>query len=209
MATVSPLWPTDINKHFSWPAPWSHEASAPQWRARDSPSPWRMSPHLTPQRHPHLFSFYAQSASRFAPVLSCALKRWTKTVREWNSWKQRRKEGDTSQKAAWLLWVGNDIMRGLQFLVGGSFYSNCQDKCAIIHFDWMTVCALGCMYVNVHDSVCSSVHMCDRKLTKGLRGGWNRDVEREGKPREKKGKWKEGTWPEEKVKGKQKGVTEK
>lgn len=64
------------------------------------------------------------------------------------------KEGDWTPRAACLLSVDNDIMRGLQCLVGGSFYSNCQDKCAIIHFDSM--CALSCL------------DMYGGKLTRGL-----------------------------------------
>lgn len=180
MATESPLWPTDINKHFSWPAPWSHEASDPQRRARDSPSPRRMSPPLTPERHPHLFSFLPFGF--FSLVLPCCLN---SRINE-NSKREREKDGDRSQRAACLLWVGNDIMRGLQCLVGGSFYSNCQDKCAIIHFDWVSVCA--CMYM------CTTARCaCDGKRTRGIlrwakerRREWGR-ARREGRESRRKG----------------------
>lgn len=205
MATESPLWPTDINKHFSWPAPWSHGASAPQWRARDSPSPWRMSPPLTPQRHPHLFSFtLTHSFLLFFPVLQT--DRYMKTASERKSWKQRKKEGHRSQRAACLLWVGNDIMRGLQCLVGGSFYSNCQDKCAIIHFDWVSVCA----------RLCACMYVCTTARRTCVTGSWlgdcevgQRETRRVRQSQERgKGKWKERTWLEEKEKGKQRGVTD-
>lgn len=68
-------------------------------------------------------------------------------------------------RAACPLRVGNDIMTGLQCLVGGSFYSSCQDQCAIVHTDGMSV--------HVHVPSVS----CDGKLTRGFWGGPGRDAE--------------------------------
>lgn len=143
MATVSPLWPTDINKHLSWPFPWSHGASAPRWSARDSPLQWRMSLPLAPYAT-HTILFFLNCCS-FLSSLLC-FKKWeiSKKRRERAEITEIKRKAEDRAQHVCLLWVCDGIMRGLQCLVGGSFYSDCQDKCAIIQSDWVHAHARTC-----------------------------------------------------------------
>lgn len=123
---------------------------------------------------PHL----SAPPTSFTSVLSCSLNR---RINENSKKTEKEKRGDRSQRAACLLWVGNDIMRGLQCLVGGSFYSNCQDKCAIIHFDWVSVCARS------RARTCTAARRTcvTGSWLRGLWGGGKR--EREGRENGRKG----------------------
>lgn len=129
---------------------------------------------IPPLRHvacPHL-SLPSISQSSFAHILSRIF--FPSCPPKMHTWNQQNRERAQKPRERWRqklraacpLRVGNDIMTGLQCLVGGSFYSSCQDQCAIVHADWMSVC----MHVHVPSI------SCDGKLTRGFWGP-KRDVE--------------------------------
>lgn len=91
-----------------------------QWRLRSTTESqgFPLSPHLPPH--------YTHSVSHIPSFLII------KQAGERKSWNPK-------ERAARLLWVGNDIMRGLQCLVAGAFYSNCQHEYAIVCTDWGSV----------------------------------------------------------------------